>query len=120
MSKTPEQVQALKTDIQAWLARNGLAKNVYWHDVQKFFEGKEPTFGHPHYLVFSYDDEFNDMLRGAHGTLPRDLKLELDRLVRDKHGCWMNDYDGGFRTVYDDQPREEEPPSSDSAHKQEK
>lgn len=112
MSKTPEQVQALKAGIQAWLARNGLADDVYWADVQGVFEGREPTFGHAVYLVFSYNDEFNDVRRGAHPSHARDLILELDDIVK-RHGCGMESYEGPYLAVYDQQPRDEEQSTRD-------
>ena len=101
MSKTAEQVQAMKDELQSWFDSNGFTRgNDYgWFEVADLFEGKELTFRHPHYLALGYDGGFSRAMCGHEWQGRKGHWLEFSAIVT-KHGCYMENLDV-YIVIYD-------------------
>ena len=62
MSKTPEQVNALRQDLQAWIDRNNLGIGVQWLTPAEFYRDTPQREKMPSYLVLVSGPELSDAI----------------------------------------------------------
>jgi hypothetical protein len=96
MSKTAEQVQALKDDLHAWMVTNGLAKGVQWLSPDEFYRSKPPREKVPTYLMLVGSNELSDAIWEPHrpiGAPAGRLSQQFDAIAK-RHG-FDADFDEG-------------------------
>lgn len=100
MPSTPDQVQALRDEIQAWIERNKLVCDATWWTADEYFGGKLISNDYQHYLVLSFEGDLNDVMwrqsLRKQGRVDK-LKDEFDAIL-ERHRFWY-DFNGND-TIY--------------------
>lgn len=108
MEKTPTQIQAMKKEGHAWMKKHDLTHDTGWRDVAEHYEGKEPTFPWPHYLVLCFEGDLYDVLwpLPAHPNYQwqKERRNEFEAIIK-KHGCWFDFENNTTLCIMDKQER---------------
>ena len=104
MPHTPDQVQALRDEIQSWLKRNKLVRDSFWWKAEEYFGDTYDSQPIRYLLIFCSEVDLNDVMwrepLSKPGRSDR-LRDEFDAIM-DRNGFWFEFSENDIAGIYSD------------------